>query len=192
MKLLSLNSWQKTNGLFCVHMRRARDHRDDGDHGAAAPDVTRCRWYIFVWILALGNPNGGHTLRKCAQIVIQWYFEGCIRNNVRPDPPNKQLCSMSSGYSLSSPFRREPSSFLTNLNVSSISMRHLATDARSPPLLQLLPHLHRQTITQPRPSGTFLSGLKQTLSLTSTHRAWNEKHWEDGRELNHFHNVATE
>ena len=98
MKLLSLNSWQKTNGLFCVHMRRARDHRDDGETMGQRPGVTRCQWYIFVWISALRNPNGGHTLGKCAQIVIQWYFEGCIRNNMSQGPPNKHLCFMLSRY----------------------------------------------------------------------------------------------
>ena len=137
------------------------------------PDVTRCQWYIFVWISALANPNGGHTLRKCAQIVIQWYFEGCIRYNVRLDPPNKHLCSMSSGYFIyTSTFSYELTVkfFLTDLIWSSISMRHLASAASLPPVL--LPRLHRQTITQPRPSVTFLSGLKQPLSLTSAPCHW--------------------
>ena len=79
--------------IFCSHEEGSWPSWWWGTMGQR-PGVTRCQWYIFVWISALRNPNGGHTLGKCAQIVIQWYFEGCIRNNIRPDPPNKQLCSM--------------------------------------------------------------------------------------------------
>ena len=195
MKLLSLNSWQKTNGLFCVHMRRARDHRDDGETMGQRPGVTRCQWYIFVWISALRNPNGGHTLGKCAQIVIQWYFEGCIRNNMSQGPPNKHLCFMLSRYFTT--FKH--SALIWRIWIDQVWVKYdLASDACSPAVARTLrPRLHRQTITRPRPPGTFLPGLKQTLSSPSAAASIRGLKWEwetlgGRRELKHFHNVATE
>ena len=192
MKLLSLNSWQKTNGLFCVHMRRARDHRDDGETmGSHGPGVTRCQWYIFVWISALRNPNGGHTLGKCAQIVIQWYFEGCIRNNMSQGPPNKHLCFMLSRY-----FTINHSALIWRIWIDQVwvSVWPGSCSLQWP---ALRPRPHRQTITRPRPPGTFLPGLKQTLSSPSAEASLRGLKWEwetlkGRRELKHLNNVATE
>lgn len=144
-------------------MRRARDHRDDGETMGQRPGVTRCQWYIFVWISALRNPNGGHTLGKCAQIVIQWYFEGCIRNNMSQGPPNKHLCFMLSRYFTT--FKH--SALIWRIWIDQVWVKYdLASDACSPAVARTPPSPPQTDNYQAPPTRDFLAGTKTNIIVT--------------------------
>ena len=149
--------------IFCSHEEGSWPSWWWGTMGQR-PGVTRCQWYIFVWISALRNPNGGHTLGKCAPIVIQWYFEGCIRNNMRPDPPNKQLCSMLSTIQILYTLTND----LTALNYPA------SVKVRRPQCPVLRPRPHRQTIILPRPPGTKTNIIASISSSSNVSVASNE------------------